>query len=212
MISKSQSKTDIPIRIMKEFCALLAKPLTVLINRTISEGCWPDFLKIERVTPVNKVSHPQNINELRNISGLLVIDKIMESIISKRIIEDMKEKLDPQQFANQPGMNIQHYLISMIDRVLLALEDNSPGEAFAVLATFVDWKEAFSRQDPTLGVQSFINNGVRPSLIPVISSYFENRKMYVQWRGHESILRDMPGGGPQGGTFGIWSYLSQSKG
>ena len=35
--------------------------------------------------------------------------------------------------------------------------------------------------------------------------------MYVQWHGLESTMRQMPGGGPQGGTFGIWSYLSQSN-
>ena len=75
----------------------------------------------------------------------------------------------------------------------------------------MDWREAFPRQCPTLGVQSFINNGVRPSLIPLIMSYFEDRQMYVQWHGKESSMRQMPAGGPKGGTVRICSYLSQNN-
>ena len=42
--------------------------------------------------------------------------------------------------------------------------------------------EMFPRQDPTLAIQSFINNGVRPALIPILMSFFENRRMTVKCR------------------------------
>ena len=163
------------------------------------------------MTPIPKVTNPKEISELRNISGLMNLDKVMEKIICARVIEDMKASLDPQQFANQKGLSIQHYLIAMLDKILAAVDKNSKDECWAVMATMVDWREAFPRQDPTLGLQSFIENGVRPSLIPIIMSYFEGRQMYVQWHGKTSTMRKMPGGGPQGSTFGIWSYLSQSN-
>ena len=35
--------------------------------------------------------------------------------------------------------------------------------------------------------------------------------MYVKWHGVKSSVRDLPGGGPQGSTFGILEYLSQSN-
>lgn len=209
--NKSESKDDVPAKILKRFSKFLSKPLTILVNKAIKEGYWPDFLKLERVTPIPKISNPKEIKDLRNISGLMNLDKVMEKIVCKRIVDDMKSQLDPSQYANQKGLSIQHYLIKMIDRILAALDRNSSEECFAVLATLVDWKEAFPRQCPTLGIQSFIENGVRPSLIPIIMSYFENRKMYVKWHGLESKIRNMPGGGPQGGTMGIWSYLSQSN-
>ena len=75
----------------------------------------------------------------------------------------------------------------------------------------VDWKEAFPRQDPTLAIQSFINNGVRPSLIPILMSFFENRRMTVKWRGAMSAVKRLKGGGPQGSTKGVLSYMSQSN-
>ena len=127
------------------------------------------------------------------------------------MISDMKEKIDPAQYANQKGLSIQHYLVKMIDRILQAVESNSKSESFAVLATLVDWKQAFPRQCPKLGIQSFIQNGVRPSIIPLLISYFQGRKMKVKWHGKMSSIRELKGGGPQGSTFGIWEYLSQSN-
>ena len=79
------------------------------------------------------------------------------------------------------GVSIQHYLIKFIDSVLMNLDNNSKGDIFAALATFVDWKQAFNRQDPRLGIESFIENGVRPSLIPLLINYFQGREMFIKW-------------------------------
>ena len=35
--------------------------------------------------------------------------------------------------------------------------------------------------------------------------------MKVKWHGELSSSRNLNGGGPQGSTFGIWEYLSQSN-
>ena len=66
-------------------------------------------------------------------------------------------------------------------------------------------------QDHTLGVKSFIRNGVRASLIPILASFFERRTMRVAWRGKLSTERPLPGSGPQGSSWGILEYLSQSN-
>ena len=34
-----------------------------------------------------------------------------------------------------------------------------------------------------MGVESFIRNGIRPSLIPVIIKYFQGKRMRVKWHG-----------------------------
>ena len=74
-----------------------------------------------------------------------------------------------------------------------------------------DWKQAFDRQCPKIGVESFIRNGVRPSLIPMLINYFQDRKMFVKWKGEVSEMRKLNGGGPQGCTLGILEYLSQTN-
>ena len=99
----------------------------------------------------------------------------------------------------------------MLHRILSVLDNNSKGDIFAVVANLVDWNNAFPRQCPTLGVESFMKNGVRPSLIPVLINYFQDRKMSVKWHGRRSAPRIIKGGGPQGATLGLLEYLSQSN-
>ena len=91
------------------------------------------------------------------------------------------------------------------------MDYNSRRETFAVVANLIDWNSAFPRQCPTLGVQSFIDNGVRPSLVPLLVNYFQDRQMSVSWHGCKSAPRKINGGGPQGATLGILEYLSQSN-
>ena len=130
------------------------------------------------VTPVPKQFPPKDVDQ-----------KYKWLVKSRLKISDMKGSMDPSQFANQKGLSIQHYLIKFIDRILQALDKNSKSESCAVLATLVDWKQAFPRQCPKLGIESFIKNGVRPALIPLLINYFQGRKMKVKWHGQVSSKR-----------------------
>ena len=127
------------------------------------------------------------------------------------MLDDMKPSRDPSQYGNSKGVSTQHYLIKMVDRILTVLDSNNEQEKNAVIAQLVDWAQAFDRQCPQLGIQSFIKNGVRKSIIPVLISYFQDRKMKVKWHNKLSTQRDLPGGGPQGSTLGLIEYDSQSN-
>ena len=189
----------------------MAEPLTDIFNTGLKRGEYPDIYKFETCTPVPKKFPVKSISQLRNISGLFHFDKIYEKLISQLIISDMEASLDPKQFGNQKGRSIQHYLVLMIHKILEALDKNAKGEVSAVIVNLVDWENAFPRQCPTLGVKSFLKNGVRPSLIPILINYFQNRKMSVKWHGAFSTPRKIKGGGPQGATLGLLEYLSQSN-
>ena len=156
-------------------------------------GEYPQIYKFEISTPVPKVYPPQNTSQLRNISGLLTFDKVMEKLIAELMISDMEAKMDPAQFGNQRGVSVQHYLIQMLHRILTVLDNNSKGDIFAVVANLIDWNNAFPRQCPKLGIESFIQNGVRPSLIPVLVNYFQDRKMSVKWHGCRSAPKNIKG-------------------
>ena len=123
----------------------------------------------------------------------------------------MAEKRDKSQYGNQKKLSTQHYLVKMLNKILSSVDQNSKNEAFCAILHLVDWSQAFDRQSHTLGVQSFIDNGVRPALIPILVNFFQNRKMRVKWKGYLSTQRTLNGGGPQGGTLGIEEYLSQSN-
>ena len=120
--NKAVPRNDVSTKIFKTFAEQLCGPITMLINEAIMTGYWPEFLKVETVTPVPKVSHPQTVDDLRKICGLLNLSKILEKVICKHLVADMKDKLDKSQYANQKGLSINHYLIKLVDRVLSALD------------------------------------------------------------------------------------------
>ena len=99
----------------------------------------------------------------------------------------------------------------MLHQILLNLDRSNQSQSFSVLLSMIDWSKAFDHQSHILGVQSFIDNGVWPSLIPILLSFFEERKMKVKWKKMLSTNRSLPGGGPQGGILGILEYKSQSN-
>ena len=123
----------------------------------------------------------------------------------------MSSSIDQSQYGNEKGLSIQHYLVKMVHKILTILDTNNEHQKHAVLTQLVDWSKAFDRQDHKLGVQSFIKNGVRPTLIPLLVSYFQDRKMIVKWHGLKSTTRDLLGSGPQGCTFGLLEYKSNSN-
>ena len=209
--NKATVPGDLPAKLIKEFAAYLAEPLTDIINTSLIRGEYPSIYKFELSTPVPKVFPPEKVSQMRNISGLLTFDKIMEKLISDIMISDMKKKNDPSQYGNEKGTSINHYLIKLIHRILTALDKNTKRETFAVVANMIDWNSAFPRQCPKLGIQSFLENGVRPSLIPLLTNYFQDRHMSVKWKGKVTEPRRINGGGPQGATIGILEYLSQSN-
>ena len=135
----------------------------------------------------------------------------MESLIAELIIEDMEPFKDTAHFGNEKKTSVQHYLIKMINKILMSVDNNSVKDKLAVVANMIDWKSAFPRQCHKLGIESFMRNGVRAPLIPILINYFQDRKMSVKFRNCFSDPKPLNGGGPQGATFGILEYLSQSN-
>ena len=120
----------------------------------------------------------------------------------------MQETADKSQFGGKKKISIQHLLVKLIDRILTSLDTNNKDEAYGIIMQLVDWSQAYDRQCPELAIKSFIENGVRKSIIPVLMNYFQDRKMIVKWKNTKSSLRHLPGGGPQGCPLGQDSYSS----
>ena len=208
---KATVKDDIPMKVIKEFSVELAEPLAHILDFGISHGKYPDIWKFETITPCPKVYPPENMRQLRKISGLKNFAKICDSFLAEFITSDMLPSQDGAQFGNQKGQSTQHYLVRMIHKILTETDRNSREEAKAVIIQMIDWQSAFDMQCHKQGILSFIKNGVRKPLIPILISYFQNRQMSVKWNGQRSRVHALPGGGAQGGQLGQIEYLSQTN-
>ena len=207
--TKSTLPIDIPEKIRRECSPFLAGPLAEIINSSLAQSQYPTVWKKEWITPVPKISHPKEIKDLRKISGTSDYSKVFEGYLKDWIMEDVAKNIDIGQFGGQPGIGTEHLIVCLLDRVL-SLLDKHPDRS-AVVMTSLDWAAAFDRQDPTLAVKKFIKLGVRPSLIPLLSSYLTDRTMQVKFNGELSKVLALIGGGPQGTLLGQIEYLVQSN-
>ena len=76
--NKSTVPGDISAKLIKHFAAYLAEPLTEIFNSSMTRGEYPQIYKFEVCNPVPKVHSTQSTAKLRNISGLLNFDRILE--------------------------------------------------------------------------------------------------------------------------------------
>ena len=139
---------DIPSRVIKECAQFLCIPVKKIINQSIIKGKWASIYKKETITPIPKRYPPETIDQLRPIANLMNLNKIQERAIADMVISDMERNLDPSQYGNRKNTSIQHYLVKLIHRILAAVDKNSKKEINAVLCSFVDWRQAYSRQSP----------------------------------------------------------------
>jgi len=76
--SKSTGLENIPARLLKDNAVALAKPLTFLMNRSLTEGAIPSDWKHASVTPIHKAG---SMLPTRPISTLPVFAKILERAV-----------------------------------------------------------------------------------------------------------------------------------
>ena len=127
--------------------------------------------------------------------------------------EDKKINRDPHQYGNEKGLSVNHYLINLIHKILSGVDINNKKNKPAPILTMIDFAQAFERQSNKLEIESFIKNGERRSLILILISFFENRRLLVKWQNILSKAIEVLGGGAQGGTAGgFLEFISQTAG
>ena len=207
--TKSTQPIDLPFKLRKEFAPELAAPVADILNACLQQQKYPSLWKQEWVTPVPKVTRPKTIKELRKISSTSEFSKLFEGFLKDWIMEDISPMIDNSQYGNQEGSGTEHMMVALVDKIL-SLLDETDGHA-AVVAAMVDWSSAFDRQDPTIAIRKFHLMGLRSSLIPILVSYLQDRRMIVKFNGSNSSTHSLPGGGPQGSLLGGIEYLVNSN-
>ena len=203
---------DLPMKLISEFSIELSLPLTHIINSIFETKVYPKSWKKETLTPIPKTFPLDSMKDLRPISGLANFAKIFDRILAEYMTEDLSSHPDVHQYGNQKGLSVNHYLVNLIHKVLTGVDKNSADNKNAAVLTMLDWSQAFERQSHYHGIQSFISNGIRKPLIPLLINFFIDREIIVKWNKILSSAMLVAGGGPQGGTAGgILEYLSQTS-
>ena len=76
---------DISNSLLKQIADPLLYPLSIIFNKSLQEGIFPDSMKIAKVIPLYKSLDNSSMTNYRPISLLPVISKVLERIVYKRV-------------------------------------------------------------------------------------------------------------------------------
>jgi hypothetical protein len=82
--SKKASGLDkIPCNVIKGVAGIISESLSIIFNKSLISGIFPDDIKSARVAPIFKSGERSDANNYRPISVLSVLAKIFEKIVFK---------------------------------------------------------------------------------------------------------------------------------
>ena len=201
---RSGVPSDLPKLLTKEFLPELAAPVSRIINSMLVSGEWPSQWKIEQVIPIPKVTNPETEDDLRPISLTPFFSKVTEHFIVTWLLNFIGDKIDFRQYGGQKGNSITHYIIEFVN-FILSCQDSS--DQTAIIACMVDFQKAFNRQNHNILITKLSDMGVPGWLLKIVISFLTNRKMIINYRGKQSSMKSLPGGGPQGTILALLLFI-----
>ena len=202
---KSTGPNSFPIKILKDFSNILAKPLASIINLSFSQGIFPSSLKLAKVTPIYKnKGDTTSCNNYRPISLLSIFSKLFEKCIYKRLYSYLEKNnlIYEKQFGFRKGYSTNHALISLIETIKSYLDKDN-----LVCGVFIDLQKAFDTVDHDILLYKIYHYGIRGEAYNWIKGFLTNRKQYVNISGFESSKQSITCGVPQGSTLGPLLFL-----
>ena len=198
-INKATGLDGIGPKILKLCSDYIAEAITFLINKSISEGIFPNDLKCASVIPVYKSGPKTNPNNYRPISILPTLSKVFERHIASQIQHFLSRH--DLIYSHQSGFRKNHScctsLVSLIDGWLKDVDEGK-----CVGAVFLDLKKAFDLVDHNILIEKLKAYHFSSSSISIMKSYLDNRYQLVKYNDVQSKLLPVQTGVPQGSIIG----------
>ena len=123
--NKTTGPSSILIKIMELAKDFIASNLTVPFNLSFISGVFSDKLKIAKTLPVFKKMSKLECSDYRPISLLSNLDKIIEKLMHKRLMEFLNEQkvLYCKQYGFRKSFSTAHAIINLIDNIESAIDN-----------------------------------------------------------------------------------------
>jgi hypothetical protein len=182
----------------------IAMPLSLIFNKSITTGKFPDKLKIAKVIPVYKNGDNNSPNNYRPISLLPAISKIFEKLIYNRMIAfiDKFKIISPSQFGFRPKHSTKHAVVDLVNHVISSLDKKE-----TALGIFLDISKAFDCINHNILLDKLSHYGFRGPIYLLLRDYLQNRYQYVFHNNNSSVLKSVSIGVPEGSILGPLLFL-----
>ena len=116
-------------------------PLFMIFHSSVSEGIFPEQLKVAKVSPVFEVGNIEEVGTyIKSVSVLLIFSKVIERIMYNRTYQYFKENdmLFPKKFCFQVNNSTHYSILNLIDNILTSFKKSQ-----VTLGVLIDLSKAF---------------------------------------------------------------------
>ena len=186
-------------KVLKESCSIIAPFLVTLFNLCLQKGVFPQQFKIAKVIPLHKGGDKLSLNSYRPISLLPAISKLLEKIISTRLLAYFNENelFSRYQFGFREGFTTEFAILDIYERLLCNLD-----KGVVTCSIFLDLAKAFDSVSHCILIRKLEKYGITGEVLKLFMSYLDERFQFVEIDKIKSILSLIEFGVPQGSILG----------
>lgn len=189
----------IPINFIKMILPFVTPHLTYICNNCITKSYYPKAWKTANVIPIPKVKTPKELDDLRPISILPCISKVLEKALHKQMTEFIENNNLLYKF--QSGFRKGHSTTSALLRIYHEIYEESD-HGLASFVTLLDFRKAFDTVPHSLLIDKLISKfNFSLSAANLVKSYLSDRWQRVKLDDEISNLSRVTSGTPQGGIL-----------
>ena len=196
-VNKATAFDGVSVKIMKIAKPVIVKPITKLINKSISSAKFPDNLKEAHVVPLHKKNSQLEARNYRPVSILPVVSKFFERAIYQQLIDYFDSIFNPYLSAFRPGYGCNTALLKVIEDWKKAVNNN-----LYVAAVLMDLSKAFDCLPHDLLLLKLKVYSLSENALNLTDDYLSNRKQCVKVGTYFSTWQNIYKGVPQGSILG----------